>query len=92
MFRPERVVVPNPVFETVNHGADVEPTYRENRSPATELTDNLALGVDEPTPRDPVLVNVDVAVTPKYATPAESCVDDACPLRSSSDVVADCPA
>ena len=40
----------------------------------------------------PVESMVVVPVLPKYAYPADSCVDDACPLKSSSDVVADCPA
>ncbi len=40
----------------------------------------------------PVASIVVVAVVPKYATSADSCVDVALPLNSSSDVVALCPA
>ena len=39
----------------------------------------------------PVASIVVVAVVPKYATSADSCVDVALPLKSISDVVADCP-
>ncbi len=40
----------------------------------------------------PVESIVVVAVPPKYAVYAESCVDEACPLNNISDVVALCPA
>ncbi len=56
MFKPDSVVVPKPVFETCSHGAVVLPTHSENASPATELTDNRADGVDVPTPIFPAFV------------------------------------
>ena len=40
----------------------------------------------------PVEEKEEVAEPPKYATVAESCVDDAAPLKSIKDVVADWPA
>ena len=40
----------------------------------------------------PVEEKEEVADPPKYATVAESCVEDAAPLKSIKEVVADCPA
>ena len=51
---PERVVVPKPELDTLIHGAVVEPTQKENASPATELTDSLAAGEEVETPSSPV--------------------------------------
>ena len=56
------------------------------------FTESCAHGEDEPTPTNPAAVMVVVAVPPKYARVAESCVDEALPLKSINDVVADCPA
>ena len=65
MFRPERVVVPKPEFETLSHGAVVEPIHREKRSPATESIASLADGEDVEIPTRPLFVKVVVAVPPK---------------------------
>jgi hypothetical protein len=41
---PLTVVVPNPVFATVNHGFVVEPTHNEKFCPAIEFTERVAAG------------------------------------------------
>ena len=82
-----------PLFVTTKFVAVDDPIANAGAVPLdiVGLIDNCAHGVDEPIPRNPALVNVDVAVPPKYAVYADSCVDDACPLNNISDVVADCP-
>jgi hypothetical protein len=83
-----------PSFLTTNPVAVVDPIANAGAVPfeMVGLIDSCAQGVDDPIPRNPALVNVDVAVPPKYAVYADSCVDEACPLNNISDVVADCPA
>jgi len=76
MFRPERVVVPKPSDDTESCVAVDEPTTNPSVSPATGLTDSLAVGVDDETPTVPFELIVVVAVPPKYAVYAESCVVD----------------
>jgi hypothetical protein len=51
---PDRVVVPKPELDTVNHGFVVLPTHSEKLSPATELIARRALGEDVDSPTLPV--------------------------------------
>ena len=68
MLSPERVVVPKPPLETVNHGAVVEPTQNEKASPATESIARRAAGVVVPTPSFPLKNEFAVVVEIKFPT------------------------
>ena len=74
---PDKVVVPKPIDETESCVAVLEPTTNPKESPAIGLTLNLANGVVEETPSNPVAVNVVVAVPPNSAKLADNPVDEA---------------
>ena len=58
IFNPDKVVVPNPVAETVNCDADVDPTMKPYVSPTTGETERRAIGVVEEMPTLPMLSTV----------------------------------
>jgi hypothetical protein len=98
IVRPESVVVPKPLLDTLSHGFVVEPTQSENTSPAVEFTERRADGEVVPTPRRPDEVKVEVAMPPNDAVlalmfEAKKLVDDAFvvvspPFKARSVVVA----
>ena len=59
----------------------VDPTTNAGPEIPLGLTDRRPHGEDDAIPSAPVLVKVEVAVWPKYARPAESCVVEALPLN-----------
>ena len=85
IFRPLTVVVPKPEFETVSHGAVVEPTHSENASPAIESIASLAEGVVVPIPTLPK--KYDVAVVVAIKLPTVSCVPVAIRLPDALVVI-----
>ena len=68
----EAVPIPTfPLLSTTKLVPDDEPIANSVWFNGVSI-DNIAQGVDVPIPRNPALVNVDVAVPPKYAVYADS--------------------